>query len=231
MFTNCSTCNDHRNRQTREPFIRHEVLDAACIKVAADLFTIFGKQYPLVVDYYSKNFEVACVDKPADSPAVITALRRIFSRHDIPKIVFSDGGPQFTSYEFSRFTTEWDFSHDNSSPHFPQSNGLVERTIQTVKRAIKKAHSSGKDIYLALLSLRTTPSDDTFSPAQKIFDRQPRTTLPSIIKDAIPTLKTSITRPIHTGGKELSQLNAETTVRIRHDKQKDWPDKGQVIEK
>ena len=45
---------------------------------------------------------------------------------------------------------DWDFQHDFSSPHFPQSNGLVERFIQTVKRSMKKAHETKNDPFLSL---------------------------------------------------------------------------------
>ena len=62
-----------------------------------------------------------------------------FARHGIPRTLFSDGGPQYAAIEFTKFAEEWDFKHDSSSPHFPQSNGLVERTIQTVKNTLKKS--------------------------------------------------------------------------------------------
>ncbi len=58
-----------------------------------------------------------------------------------------------------------------SSPGYPQSNGLAERTVQTVKRVLKKALCSGEDIYLALLSLCNTPVTGlSISPAQNNVD-------------------------------------------------------------
>ena len=39
---------------------------------------------------------------------------------------------------YDAFVNEWNFLHVTSSPHYPQSNGLVEGYIQTVKNSFKK---------------------------------------------------------------------------------------------
>ena len=44
-----------------------------------------------------------------------------------------------------------------SSPLHPQSNGLSERTVQTVKDLLHKCKESGQDPHLAMLCLRGTP--------------------------------------------------------------------------
>ena len=43
-----------------------------------------------------------------------------------------------------------------SSPKYPQSNGLAERNVQTIKKLLKKAREGGNDEELALLELRNT---------------------------------------------------------------------------
>ena len=60
----------------------------------------------IVVDYFSKYFVIASVDDPMDSPAVIKELKKIFSKLGIPKMVFSDNGPQYDSHEFAEFAKE-----------------------------------------------------------------------------------------------------------------------------
>ena len=63
-----------------------------------------------------------------------------------------------------------------SSATFSQSNGLAERAVQTLKNLMKKA----KDPYLAMLSYRTTVIDDIgLSPAEMMFSRRLKTTLPT----------------------------------------------------
>jgi hypothetical protein len=71
------------------------------------------------------------------------------------------------------------FNTKPSSPVYPQSNGLAERTVQTVKNLLQKAKASGEDPYLSLLSYRSTPASDAGSPAQLLMNRRLRTALPT----------------------------------------------------
>lgn len=92
--------------------------------------------------------------------------------------MISDGGTQFTSGEFNKFASDWNFQHVRSSPRYPQSNGMAERTIQTVKRILKKSNETRQDPYLALLEFRNTPLSGLGSPAQLLMNRQLRGSLP-----------------------------------------------------
>ena len=78
------------------------------------------------------------------SPQTITAFKSVFARHGIPSELFTDNGPQLSSYAFKKFATEWDFVHTTSGPSYPQSNGQAERCVQTVKNLLKKADESGR---------------------------------------------------------------------------------------
>ena len=42
--------------------------------------------------------------------------------------IVSDGGPEYIGNEYVTFCKEWDIEHTYSSPEYPQSNGLAERT-------------------------------------------------------------------------------------------------------
>ena len=103
-----------------------------------------------------------------------------FARHGIPDIVVSDNGPQYSSHEFRKFAQTWQFNHVTSSPTYPQSNGMAERTIQTVKQILKKAIKNGDDPYLSLLEFRNTPIDDNLgSPCQLLMNRRTKSLLPT----------------------------------------------------
>ena len=184
----------------------------------------------MIIDYYSKYFEVAALKTPCDSDDVIQALKKVFSQYGIPHLLFSDNASQFISKDFEKFSKDWDFDHDTSSPPYPKSNGLVERTIQTVKKTLKKAHRRNEDVYLAMLALKTTPLSDGFSPAAKLFGRNIRTNLPSAEEEE-GIIKQKTSEKVNLKEKEIKPINPGTTVRLRTDKQKDWTEKGVIVEK
>ena len=118
----------------------------------------------LVVDYFSKYHS-----KTAE--ATMKEMTQIFSCHGIPNTLVADNMP-FDSKAFKRFAKEWDFSVVTSSPKYPQSNGLVERNVQTIQNLLRKEQ-------LALLEFRNTPiSGLQESPAQLLMNQRLRSTLP-----------------------------------------------------
>ena len=154
--------------------IPHDIPDRPWVKVATDLFKVNSRDYIIIVDYNSKFIEIARL-KDTKSTDVIEVMKKVFATHGIPKEIFCDNGPQYTSKQFKEFTCEWDIYHDSSSPEYPQSNGLAEREIQTVKRLLKKAERNEEDPYIALLNLNATPLKDGISPAERSFKRKVRT--------------------------------------------------------
>ncbi|XP_057296160.1 uncharacterized protein K02A2.6-like [Hydractinia symbiolongicarpus] len=179
MISSCDTCQIFRNKQCKETLIQHEVPSEAWVKVGTDLFTLFNKLFLVIVDYTSKYFEVVQLPNGKAS-TVINFTKGIFSRHGISAEVVSDNGPQYSSFEFKRFARQWDFKHTTSSPKFPQSNSLVERTIQTIKRTFRKCKSDGSDPHLALLALRTSVNSANSSAAYSLMKRNLRTLIPTV---------------------------------------------------
>ena len=84
----------------------------------------------------------------------------------------SDNGPPFNGKEFSSYLTGLGIRHTTSSPNYPRSNGFIERQIQTVKRLIEKANSSGRSHQEALTGLRAQPLGDGLpSPSEILHGR------------------------------------------------------------
>jgi hypothetical protein len=224
----CSVCLSHRNKQAREPLIPHEVPSRPWQKVGADIFSLYGKDYLLVVDYYSKYPEVNLLSGKT-AASVIVHLKSIFSRHGIPEEIVADNMP-FDSLEMRRFADDWNCHIVTSSPHFAQSNGQAERCIQTVKLLLKKAEESGADPYIALLQYRTSPiSGLSYSPAQLLFGRALRTKLPAAAASLEPSWTSPrpelVLRQQHQKelydqhARELPELQPGDTVRVRHNEQ------------
>lgn len=110
------------------------------------------------MDYTTKYFDLSEIPN-CTSHTVAEHTKAILSRYGIPKEIISDGGPEFIGKEYKQFCKAWDINHTYSSPEHHESNGLAERTIQTVKRTLKKALKQNDDLQLALLALRTSPTN------------------------------------------------------------------------
>lgn len=67
---------------------------------------------------------------------VIEALESIFVNYGIPTQLVSDNGPPFTSKEFVGFCEQLGIQCTKSPAYHPQSNGLAERFVQTVKSSL-----------------------------------------------------------------------------------------------
>ncbi|KAJ8341966.1 hypothetical protein SKAU_G00129500 [Synaphobranchus kaupii] len=168
----------HQYQQPKEPMRPHDRPQEPWCKVGMDLFQLKGKDYLLVMDYYSKYPEYALLsDTTAEQ--VVARTKAIFSRQGIPLTVISDNGPQFSSQCFRDFSKTYGFEHITSSPRYPQSNGLAEKGVQIVKRSLKKAMESNEDPYLAILNYRASPLENGLSPGEMLMKRKLRTRLPS----------------------------------------------------
>jgi len=147
---NCQICNTYHQSSTKEPMLKHIIPDHPWSQIGADLFLFNSKNYLILVDYYSRFIKLNLLHTTT-SQQVITHLKSQFARHGIPDRMITDNGPQFSSDAFKQFTKDYCFQHHTSSPHYPQSNGLAERAVQTVKNLLKKAILDKRDLYLALL--------------------------------------------------------------------------------
>ena len=131
--------------------------------MGADLFFLKG------VTYLFRYLELVKLTSPT-SQNVVNVLKAVFARHSIPSQLRTDNGPQFASAEMESFSKAYGFEHTTSSPHYPQSNGQVDWTVQTVKDL------QSDDMYLALPVYRSMPLQRcNRSPAKLCMGRKLRT--------------------------------------------------------
>lgn len=148
-----------------------------------DLFDYKGSTYLLIIDYYSRYIEIAKLSKTTAGD-VINHCKSIFARHGIPEMVISDNGPQFAAESFKEFAQGYNFDHVTSSPYYPQSNGELERAVKTIKDLLKKEG----DPYLSLLTYRSTPLSNGYSPSELLMNRRLRSNIPSTRESREPTI-------------------------------------------
>ena len=158
--------------------------------------------------------------------------------------VCTDNSP-FNSVEFKQFSSDFDFNHITSSPHYAQSNGKAENGVKTAKGLMEKAIEDKQGPFLALLAWRNTPSEQLgCSPAQIIFGRRTRTHLPmttkmlqsnsgkdDIAKGALmkAKLRQKAYYDVHVHSRMRPQILPDSTVRTRWNKNEEWK-KAKVVE-
>ena len=171
----CTFCQRHSRQHRAEPLRSTLLPERPWTRVGMDLCLHEGSSYLVVVDYFSRWLEIVRLQE-LNSTHLVGKLKNMFSKFGIPEVVVSDNGPQFQSAVFKQFAMDYGFDHVTSNPHYPQENGCAERAVQTAKRIL-----SQEDVFLALMSYRSTPLDTTgYSPAHLLMGRQLRTRLPVV---------------------------------------------------
>src|SRR5690606_25726391 len=187
----CETCNSMGPAQQKEPILPTEVPTRPWQLLSCDLFEptgMRGSYYMVLSDAYSNYFELNRLSSSATKP-VVNALAQHFARHGIPEELRTDNGPCFASSEFRQFMNSWKIRHVTTSPHYHRANGLAESAVKIAQNLLLKANKENRDVNLALLEFRNTPTSATrLSPAQRLFGRRTRTLLPTHPSQLLPEL-------------------------------------------
>ncbi|XP_055634141.1 uncharacterized protein K02A2.6-like [Toxorhynchites rutilus septentrionalis] len=155
----------------------------------------------------------------------------------MPETVVSDNGTQLTSLEFAQFCSTNGIDHVTIAPFHPQSNGQVERFVDTFKRAMKKLEEGRESTIEALetflLAYRSTPNrsaPEGLSPSEIMFGRRIRTCL-ELLRP--PTERPpSVTQPVNQKKFNIRFFNVSDPVYVKIYTKNVWnwvP--GKIIEK
>ncbi|GFX85246.1 uncharacterized protein K02A2.6 [Trichonephila clavipes] len=131
--------------------------------------------------------------KVTTTKKTIECLRDSFARFGLPRVLVSDNGSQFTSYEFQRFMHKNGVRHKTSVPFKPSSNGQAERYVATLKQSLRAMHkyegTIQQKLSTFLMQYRKAPNvTTTLSPAILFLKRDIRTRIDLLL----PELKTKI---------------------------------------
>ena len=183
-YQSCKTCIKYSKSQRNEPLQPNPTPVVPWHTVATDLFETKNSKDLLIVDNYSR-FPVLCKLSSTTPRVLIQEMKAIFTELGVPSVIVSDGDPQYTATEFQDFTKHWQIEHRLSSSRNPQSNGMVEHFVQTMKASLIKTIEEGEDVDLALLTYKTMPLNHRLpSPAELLNSRKYKTLFPTRI---VPT--------------------------------------------
>ena len=168
----CKECIK-RARQPKEPLQPHDMPEGPWLKLGMDYFNFNGVSYVLISDYFSK-FPYMFKAKTSFW-SLKDHLINLFAIEGYPDEIVTDNSPPFSSQEFNRFLFKLGITHTTSSPHYPRSNGSVERMVQMVKTLLSK-NSNTRSFQEVLADLRATCiSTGLPSPAEILHGRNPAT--------------------------------------------------------
>ena len=149
LILNCQLCLRYsrlKDKSNPHTALGHEVPSVPWSKLATDIFHYESQPYLLIVNYTSR-FLIVRKLKSMSAQHIAEHFKSIFSEYGWPDTLVSDNGPCYAAETFTNLMKEYAVNHITSSPHYPQSNGLVEKFIQIVKILFYKAKEEGTDIH------------------------------------------------------------------------------------
>jgi len=223
LISSCEKCQEMRPSQGPEPIISRTA-SYPMESVSIDPFEAAGKKYLVMVDRYSSYPFVARLNSTVTS-SITSIITDWFLEVGWPRIIGSDGGPQFRS-AFEDFCREHNILHQLSSAGHPKSNGLAEAGVKDVKNLLLK-NDSWHAFKFALQAFRNVPrtGPGLSSPAELFFGRRHR--LPVLPALTIPL---PLSHKDNNSGRHLPPLQIGQKVYLQNGNTKRWDCTG-VIKK
>ena len=150
--------------------------------ICADIVSIQGKHYSVIVDRFSSWIDVTRVTKGAET--IYQQLNQWYSNFGIPRSFASDGGPEYTSTRMKDLHRRMGTIQRISSVAHPHANQRAEGAVKAVRRMLTdcmgpEGNLTGDKYTQAIMEHRNTPIRELKkSPAQLMLGRRLRNMLP-----------------------------------------------------
>ena len=90
----CTSCQDYVRSPCRPPPTYRLISVKPWHTIAANLFNIHGKEYLLIVDYFSKYHIIDHLPYSTSSDSIINKMKDTFSLIGTQSIIYTYNGPQ-----------------------------------------------------------------------------------------------------------------------------------------
>ncbi len=185
LVKSCDICQKTRHNPPKAPLHPWEWPEKPWSRIHIDYAGPFmGTMLLIITDAHSKWLDVH-ITNSATAQSTISKLRQSFAIFGLPKKIVSDNAAVFTGSEFQNFLSMNGIQHCRSSPYHPSTNGLAERTVQSVKEGISRLNGPLETrLQRFLFSYRITPHTVTGkSPAEMMFGRSLRCRFDALFPD------------------------------------------------
>ena len=185
---NCLGCKAASSQTVKNPIKMSCLPNYPWEEVAIDFFTPLpnGQKLLVLIDLYSR-YPIIMYMKTTTAASVINKLENVFSMFGYPRVVRTDNGPPFDSVIFKKFLRNQGIKHRNTTPYYPQSNGVVERFMKVIGKTLKTSlymnQNWKSNLNAMLLNYRSAPHNVTKkSPSLLLFNRNIENKLPTMVK-------------------------------------------------
>lgn len=217
----CKTCPSclkfNYKKRSKEPLHPLPVISTPWRRIAIDIVgkmprTKRGNCYILTIMDFATRYMEAIPLKRVDAHTTCSALMEVFARYGIPEELLSDNGSNFIANVTETLMKMLKIYHIKSSPFHPETNGMLERSHQVLKKTLDKlgATKTNWDEYLAptLMALRTAPHSALgISPFHLLFGRDAKNPV-ATMKEKMEELETgpkSVVEYIHQLYKQFEE--------------------------
>ena len=102
-----------------------------------------GNKWVLVcIEHFTKWVELIPLPSKSSRDSTRGLLQGVLSRYGASGEILTDKGAEFKG-EFQKLLAKHEISHRLASREHPQADGLAERMVQTMKRALRKCLCDG----------------------------------------------------------------------------------------
>ncbi|CAI6344244.1 unnamed protein product [Macrosiphum euphorbiae] len=223
----CSQCQLNQNDKSKNDkiFVPWPKSEKPWQRIHIDFLDVNKIKLLILVDSGSKWIECWALNSTT-AAMVIRVLSRCFCTFGSPEILVCDNGPPFGSKELKTYCINNSIKLLHSPPYNPESNGLAERGVQTIKKILIKSLCNEREVTRmqtkiddALLSYRNTPSADTgCCPAEIMLNFKPKTQL-TVLK---PKIGGNIILEHSMGKSENFEINENVLVKNPQAKGQNW---------
>ena len=220
----CTACQDSQRKPARSTPHPWEAVERPWERIHADFAgPEKGSMWLIVIDAYTRWIEVCNMKTRTTTEATTKELRRMFATFGLPAMFVSDNGPQFVSQEMKDFLKSNGIVRVAIPTYSPNTNGFVERAVQSFKSAMEKAGRESSDIDKCLskwlLHHRNTPNSTTGrTPADMMFGRPTRTLL-SLLDPLTNKSRENRSVPVD---RKLRSFIAGEKVRVYDTRSEEW---------
>ncbi|KAL3185392.1 hypothetical protein MRX96_005551 [Rhipicephalus microplus] len=90
------------------------------------------------IDHATRYMDAVTVPSTSSTHYLDFMTNRWIPRFGVPSVIITDQAKGFMNKKTNQFHRRLGIAHQNSPPYWPQSNGLIERMVGTLKQVLRK---------------------------------------------------------------------------------------------